>query len=138
MKLIAIVAQLCTASAGLIAIRQNSALQKGSQTLVLKETGGIPGNECLTFRNNGEIVDAACVNEAADRQLNPSTISGTNVLAVQRGFSNGFRPDLVRAFRVQFMIWQSANPALSSGWNRCMRRLQWHNVPRTRLLGSKS
>lgn len=45
------------ASALAVAItsRQNgkSALQKGAQTLVLKEVGGIPGNECLTFRNNG-------------------------------------------------------------------------------------
>lgn len=65
------------------------------QTLVLFEVGGVPGNECLTFRNNGEIVNAACVNEAADRQLTPSTINGADVLVVQRSFSNGFRPDLV-------------------------------------------
>lgn len=26
---------------------------KGATTLVFKEDGGIPGNECLTFRNNG-------------------------------------------------------------------------------------
>lgn len=30
------------------------AVQRGSSTLVLKEDGGVPGNECLTFRNNGE------------------------------------------------------------------------------------
>jgi hypothetical protein len=40
-------------------------------------------------------VNAACVNEAADRQLTPSTRNGQNVLVVQRAFSNGFRPDLV-------------------------------------------
>lgn len=43
----------------------------------------------------GEIVNAACVNEAADRQLTPSTLNGADVLIVQRAFSNGFRPDLV-------------------------------------------
>lgn len=43
------------ASAAVISTRQNGngGLQKGAQTLVLKEVGGIPGNECLTFRNNG-------------------------------------------------------------------------------------
>ncbi|KAI8716631.1 hypothetical protein NCS52_00957300 [Fusarium sp. LHS14.1] len=61
------------------------------QTVVFTEIGGVPGNECLTFRNNGEIVDAACVNEAADRQLTPSG----NALQVQRTFTAGFRPDLV-------------------------------------------
>lgn len=35
------------------------------------------------------------MNTAADRQLTPSTVGGNNVLAVQRSFSNGFRPDLV-------------------------------------------
>ncbi|CRK39394.1 hypothetical protein HYQ45_005043 [Verticillium longisporum] len=64
-------------------------------TLVLFEIGGVPGNECLTFRNNGEIVNAACVNEAADRQMTPSTQNGSPVLVVQRAFSAGFRPDLV-------------------------------------------
>ncbi|KAI0417346.1 hypothetical protein F5X98DRAFT_160226 [Xylaria grammica] len=64
-------------------------------TLVLKEVGGVPGNECLTFRNNGEIVDAACVNEAADRQIMPATINGELALYVQRDFSAGFRADLV-------------------------------------------
>src|ERR1700712_2319678 len=43
----------------------------------------------------GEIVDAACVNTAADRQLTPSTIGGQSVLLVQRSFTAGFRPDLV-------------------------------------------
>ncbi|KAG6358451.1 hypothetical protein INS49_014335 [Diaporthe citri] len=71
------------------------AVQRGDSTLVFKEDGGIPGNECLTFRNNGEIVDAACVNEAADRQITPSTLNGANVLLVQRSFTAGFRPDLV-------------------------------------------
>ncbi|KAM0326348.1 hypothetical protein ACHAQA_006950 [Verticillium albo-atrum] len=64
-------------------------------TLVLFEIGGVPGNECLTFRNNGEIVNAACVNEAADRQLTPAAQNGASVLVVQRSFSAGFRPDLV-------------------------------------------
>lgn len=29
------------------------AVTKGATTLVFKENGGVPGNECLTFRNNG-------------------------------------------------------------------------------------
>lgn len=65
------------------------------QTLVLFEINGVPGNECLTFRNNGEIVNAACVNTAADRQLTPSTLNNQPVLRVQRTFTAGFRPDLV-------------------------------------------
>lgn len=28
-------------------------VQRGTSTLVLKEVNGVPGNECLTFRNNG-------------------------------------------------------------------------------------
>lgn len=43
----------------------------------------------------GEIVDAACVNTAADRQITPSTLNGQNVLLVQRTFTSGFRADLV-------------------------------------------
>lgn len=44
-----------SASAAAISSRQAGGnLQKGDQTLVLKEVGGVPGNECLTFRNNGE------------------------------------------------------------------------------------
>ena len=42
-----------TATAATLPKRQNAALKKGGQTLVLKEQGGVPGNECLTFRNNG-------------------------------------------------------------------------------------
>lgn len=30
-----------------------TALIESGQTLVLKEVNGVPGNECLTFRNNG-------------------------------------------------------------------------------------
>ncbi|KAJ4983194.1 hypothetical protein SVAN01_11294 [Stagonosporopsis vannaccii] len=85
------------ASAAVITNRQSGhgLLEIGAQTLVLKEVGGVPGNECLTFRNNGEIVDAACVTTSEDRQLTPSSVGGADVLAVQRDFSNGFRPDLV-------------------------------------------
>lgn len=43
----------------------------------------------------GEIVDAACVNTAADRQITPSTLNGQNVLLVQRSFTADFRSDLV-------------------------------------------
>lgn len=41
------------------------------------------------------MVDAACVNTAADRQITPDTINGQSVLRVQRTFTAGFRPDLV-------------------------------------------
>ncbi|KAF2014577.1 hypothetical protein BU24DRAFT_493153 [Aaosphaeria arxii CBS 175.79] len=101
MKFNALIATIASASAVTAAVlpRQNNggAAQKGGNTLVLFEIGGVPGNECLTFRNNGEIVDAACVNEAADRQLTPGDINGTPVLVVQRSFSAGFRRDLVNA-----------------------------------------
>ena len=43
----------------------------------------------------GEIVDAACVDTSADRQLTPSTLNGASVLLVQRSFDASFRPDLV-------------------------------------------
>ncbi|OBR03406.1 hypothetical protein CH63R_12533 [Colletotrichum higginsianum IMI 349063] len=76
-------------------LSKRQTVNRGPETLVFKEQGGVPGNECLTFRNNGEIVDAACVNTAADRQITPSTRNGQNVLLVQRSFSSGFRPDLV-------------------------------------------
>lgn len=49
----------------------------------------------LNSHKLGEMVDAACVNTAADRQLTPSTIAGSDVLAVQRTFTAGFREDLV-------------------------------------------
>lgn len=113
------------ASTGSTNTAVTGAVQKGTSTLVLKETNGVPGNECLTFRNNGkshrlhslylvyleesrwtlvlttvslisgEIVDAACVNTAADRQMTPSTLNGQDVLLVQRTFTADFRSDLV-------------------------------------------
>jgi hypothetical protein len=46
----------------------------------------------------GEIVDAACVNTAADRQMTPTTISGTSALKVQRNFTADFRSDLVNVY----------------------------------------
>ncbi|KAF6804911.1 hypothetical protein CSOJ01_09873 [Colletotrichum sojae] len=113
-------------------LSKRQTVQRGRNTLVFKEQGGVPGNECLTFRNNGEIVNAACVNTAADRQITPSTRNGNNVLLVQRSFSNGFRPDLVNkevcvgfngtAFRaedcagrnIQFVA-QSGNNLVASG-----------------------
>ncbi|KIY74143.1 hypothetical protein CYLTODRAFT_439439 [Cylindrobasidium torrendii FP15055 ss-10] len=82
-------------NAGVGAVDRPGDVVPNAATLVFDEVGGIPGNTCLTFRNNGDIVDAACVNEAADRQFTPSTLNGQNVLLVQRGFSDGFRPDLV-------------------------------------------
>src|SRR5258708_2337055 len=32
----------------------SGAVTRGAQTEVLFEIGGVPGNECLTFRNNGK------------------------------------------------------------------------------------
>lgn len=41
-------------------------------------------------------MNAACVNDAADRQVTPSTnAAGQDVLLVQRSFTAGFRTDLV-------------------------------------------
>ncbi|KAK5655360.1 hypothetical protein OQA88_5927 [Cercophora sp. LCS_1] len=115
-----------------------ASVQRGATTLVLKEVGGVPGNECLTFRNNGEIVDAACVNTAADRQLTPSRLNGANVLLVQRSFSNGFRPDLAgrqacvgfngthfraedcASRRVQFVSFTNNNRMVASPSNACL------------------
>ncbi|KAK6069834.1 hypothetical protein SCUP234_10413, partial [Seiridium cupressi] len=74
----------------------NNASAASGSTQVLKEVGGVPGNECFTFRNNGEIVDAACVNTAADRQITPTTLSSrSSAIKVQRTFTAGFRADLV-------------------------------------------
>jgi hypothetical protein len=55
MKLFTSFLLAASASAAVITRQQtgNSGLQRRRQTLVLKEVGGIPGNECLTFRNNG-------------------------------------------------------------------------------------
>ncbi|ORY64846.1 uncharacterized protein BCR38DRAFT_457164 [Pseudomassariella vexata] len=94
MKLLNVLVLSVSVSAMVVEPRHRN--QNGNNnTQVLKEIGGIPGNECLTFRNNGEIVDAACVNEAADRQMTPTTLNGESVLQVQRSFSADFRADLV-------------------------------------------
>ncbi|KAK1760026.1 hypothetical protein QBC47DRAFT_357835 [Echria macrotheca] len=68
---------------------------RGPNTLVFKEIGGVPNNECLTFTNNGNIVNAACAWANADRQVTPGKILGTDVLLVQRSWLAPFRPDLV-------------------------------------------
>ncbi|EON95850.1 hypothetical protein UCRPA7_8699 [Phaeoacremonium minimum UCRPA7] len=116
----AVAAAPATTSAAADATTGGTTTAASGQTIVLFEVNGVPGNECLTFRNNGkyrlmkdlsrnvglgkstnihpllgEIVDAACVNTAADRQITPTTIGGEDVLKVQRTFTAGFRPDLV-------------------------------------------
>ncbi|KAK4205791.1 hypothetical protein QBC40DRAFT_344576 [Triangularia verruculosa] len=68
---------------------------KGPNTLVFKQNNGVPNNECLTFTNSGEIVNAACALTHADRQLTPGKILGTDVLIVQRAFAAPLRGDLV-------------------------------------------
>lgn len=89
---------------------------RGPNTLVFKEIGGVVNNECLTFTNNasilpndicwflptqltifilqGNIVDAACALANVDRQVTPGKILGTDVLIIQRSFTQQFRPDL--------------------------------------------
>jgi len=66
-----------------------------SATMVRADCQPLSPKTLLTVNITGEIVDAACVNTAADRQITPSTLNGANVLLVERTFSNGFRPDLV-------------------------------------------
>ncbi|TDZ53821.1 hypothetical protein CTRI78_v006775 [Colletotrichum trifolii] len=98
MKFITVLSLALASSAAAVPtgdLAKRQTVTRGKNTLVFKEQGGVPGNECLTFRNNGDIVNAACVNTAADRQITPSTRNGANVLLVQRTFTNGFRPDLV-------------------------------------------
>ncbi|KAK4163134.1 hypothetical protein QBC43DRAFT_355174 [Cladorrhinum sp. PSN259] len=68
---------------------------RGPNTIVFKEIGGVPNNECLTFTNNGNIVNAACAWANADRQVTPGKILGTDVLIIQRSFVQQFRPDLM-------------------------------------------
>ncbi|KAM0816044.1 putative Ricin B lectin domain-containing protein [Seiridium cardinale] len=48
----AVAATTVTAAATVNNANNNAAVASGS-TQVLKEVGGVPGNECLTFRNNG-------------------------------------------------------------------------------------
>ncbi|CAK7214531.1 hypothetical protein SEUCBS140593_002213 [Sporothrix eucalyptigena] len=88
------VAAAATAATAVSAAADTNDVADG-QTIVLFEVNGVPGNECLTFRNNGEIVDAACVDDSSDRQITPDTINGQSVLRVQRTFTADFRPDLV-------------------------------------------
>ena len=63
-------------------------VQRVGGTLVLADTAaGRRPNECLTVRNNGELVEAACVNTAVDRQFTPGrTASGIDVVFVERQF----------------------------------------------------
>ncbi|KAK1826539.1 heterokaryon incompatibility protein-domain-containing protein [Podospora conica] len=68
---------------------------RGPNTLVLKQINGVPNNECLTFTNDGIIVNAACALTHADRQITPGKILGTDILIIQRGWQQQFRPDLV-------------------------------------------
>ncbi|KAK0754367.1 hypothetical protein B0T18DRAFT_454255 [Schizothecium vesticola] len=41
---------------------------RGPNTLVFKQINGVPNNECLTFTNDGTMVNAACALTYADRQ----------------------------------------------------------------------
>ena len=42
------------ATGGATGATAGGAVTRGDSTIVMKEVGGIPGNECLTFRNNGQ------------------------------------------------------------------------------------
>ncbi|KAJ7152861.1 hypothetical protein C8R46DRAFT_1006728 [Mycena filopes] len=64
-----------------------AAVTRSSGTLSLADTKGAAGEQCLTFRNNGEIVEAACVTTSVDRQITPATnAAGLPVLLVERSF----------------------------------------------------
>ena len=57
MKFFSTVFLSVASSTAVIASRQaGETLDKGGQTIVLKEIGGVPGNECLTFHNYGKII----------------------------------------------------------------------------------
>ncbi|KAJ6476874.1 hypothetical protein C8R45DRAFT_833640 [Mycena sanguinolenta] len=69
----------------------SSALAAGvtrtSGTLSLADNNGVAGEQCITYRNNGEIVEAACVTTSVDRQITPATnAAGLPVLFVERFF----------------------------------------------------
>ncbi|KAK0640782.1 hypothetical protein B0T16DRAFT_393182 [Cercophora newfieldiana] len=68
---------------------------RGPNTLVFKEINGVKNNECLTFTNDGTIVNTACANANADRQVTPGKLLGADILIIQRSFLQPFRPDLV-------------------------------------------
>ncbi|MBW0544000.1 hypothetical protein O181_083715 [Austropuccinia psidii MF-1] len=72
-----------------------AAPKEAIKAFTLEEVNGVPDNTCLTFRNNGNIVDAACVLTAVDRQIAQDQINGKDVLKVMRTFTPDFREDLV-------------------------------------------
>ena len=59
-----------------------------AQTIGLSDRANpVPGNPCITFRNNGEIVLATCSLELVDRHVTPGTsASGASVLVIERAF----------------------------------------------------
>ncbi|KAJ7493962.1 hypothetical protein FB451DRAFT_1020583 [Mycena latifolia] len=64
-----------------------AAVTRTGGTINLADNTGVAGEQCITFRNNGEIVEAACVTTAVDRQLTPgTTAAGLPVLLVERSF----------------------------------------------------
>ncbi|KAF5366305.1 hypothetical protein D9758_005730 [Tetrapyrgos nigripes] len=75
----------------------NAAVTRNGGTVILADKAvPIPGNECVTFRNNGEMVEAACVAAAVDRQVTPgTTASGQSVLFVERQFDQAQAARLV-------------------------------------------
>ncbi|KAJ7654104.1 hypothetical protein DFH06DRAFT_1416950, partial [Mycena polygramma] len=65
----------------------DTAVTRTSGTLSLADNTGVDGEQCITFRNNGEIVEAACVTTSVDRQITPgTTAAGLPVLFVERSF----------------------------------------------------
>ncbi|KAJ6603290.1 hypothetical protein DFH09DRAFT_823696, partial [Mycena vulgaris] len=56
-------------------------------TLSLADDNGVQGEQCIIFRNNGEIVETTCVTTVVDRQITPGTKgAGLPVLLVERSF----------------------------------------------------
>ncbi|KAJ7734136.1 hypothetical protein B0H16DRAFT_1327703 [Mycena metata] len=75
------------AFAASIGARAATAVTRTSGKLSLADNNGVSGEQCITFRNDGEIVEAACVTTSVDRQITPAiTAVGLPVLLVERSF----------------------------------------------------
>ncbi|KAF8195233.1 hypothetical protein K438DRAFT_1587445, partial [Mycena galopus ATCC 62051] len=71
-------------------------ITRTSGTLSLADNNGAAGEQCITFRNNGEIVEAVCVTSPVDRQITPATnAAGLPVLFVERSFTAAQAASLV-------------------------------------------
>ncbi|KAF8195232.1 hypothetical protein K438DRAFT_1587309, partial [Mycena galopus ATCC 62051] len=65
-------------------------------TLSLADNNGVRGEQCITFTNNGDIVEAACVTSSVDRQITPATnAAGLPVLLIEHSYSSAQAAPLV-------------------------------------------